>query len=149
MRPARLPPQCHLIIRHSFGLLHSDLVILQRTRCRHVFSLMPVWFARKNELKPPRHVEAFPCVAIEHGQVERVVLNALVPPRWNGRRGNSSTRWSRNRGTALQPDIFAAPNVTVVAGVSPAVRPPSQATRLPPQIARGQRPRLHHSKLAP
>ena len=40
---------------------------------------MPVWFPRKNELKPPRHVEAFPCVAIEHGQVERVVLNALVP----------------------------------------------------------------------
>jgi hypothetical protein len=50
----------------------------------------------------------------------------------------SSTRWSRNRGTALQPDIFAAPNVTVVAGVSPAARPPSQACRLPPQIARGQ-----------
>ena len=93
---------------------------------------MPVWFPRKNELEPPRHVEAFPCVAIEHGQVERVVLNALVPPRWNGRRGNSSTRWSRNRGTALQPDIFAAPNVTVVA-----------------QIARGQRPRLQHFKLAP
>jgi hypothetical protein len=32
--------------------------------------------------------------------------------RWNAL---SSTRWSRNRGTALQPDIFAAPYVTVVA----------------------------------
>jgi hypothetical protein len=46
-----------------------------------------------------------------------------APPRWNGRRGDSSTRWSCNCGTALQRDIFAAPNVTVVAGVSPAVRP--------------------------
>jgi hypothetical protein len=28
MQPARLPPQRHLIIRHSFELRHSDFVIL-------------------------------------------------------------------------------------------------------------------------
>ena len=97
-----------------------------------------------------------------------------APSGWNGRRGDSSTRWSRNCGTALQRDIFAAPNVTVLAGVSPAARTTSQATRLPPQMAVSATPataihfsllpnhppstrygaagiarRLQHSKLAP
>src|ERR1700747_1048739 len=44
----------YLNIRHSFELGHSDFVILQYARCRHVFSLMPVWFPRKNELESPR-----------------------------------------------------------------------------------------------
>ena len=71
---ARLPPQWHLIIRHSFEFRYSDFVILQRARCRHVFSLMPVWFPRKNQLEHPR-------CALPSGsaRVERIVLNALVP----------------------------------------------------------------------
>ena len=31
--------------------------------------------------------------------------SSFCKARWNGRRGDSSTRWSRNRGTALPPDI--------------------------------------------
>jgi len=67
--------------------------------------------------------------------------NALSSTRWFPAKVERSPRRLLNalvpqlRETTLPRDLFAAPTVTVVAGVSPAARTTSQATRLPPQMA--------------
>jgi hypothetical protein len=73
MQPARLPPQRHLIIHHSLGFRHSDLVILLMFLGKPSFiswqaGVVAVSLCLGLTLRCPS----------SSAKVERVVLNALI-----------------------------------------------------------------------